>query len=290
MFNIISKSKLCLTLALSVWWSSCVNANQPVVIKHNKIDSPKEEYQFGLLKLALSYSAHNYQLNESPTYLTQQKLMSDLGSNNVHVAWVGTSSQYEQNFQPIRVPLFKGLLGYRIFLIKPENQQHFEHVHSVEDLANLTAGQVRTWVDTQILQQADLPVVTANKFGNLFYMLEGERFDYFPRSVYSAFAEKQKFPELGLSVEDNLILMYTLPAYFFVNKDNTALYHEITAGLQQAIEDGSFDDYMYNHPLIKDALELSNIQNRKVIKLNNPYLPPQTPIDDQRLWFNVAKH
>ncbi|WP_440906358.1 diguanylate cyclase (plasmid) [Catenovulum sp. SX2] len=280
----------CLTVLLGLVYATFVNANPNLVIKHNKIDSPKEEYQFGLLKLALSYSDKKYQFDESNTYLTQQKLMSDLGSNNISVAWVGTSSEYEQTYQPIRVPLFKGLLGYRIFLIKPEAQESFNQINSAKDLSGLRAGQVRTWVDTQILQQANLPVVTSNKFSNLFYMLEGQRFDYFPRSVYSAYAEKQKYPELGLQVENSLILVYTLPGYFFVNKQNQALYQEISAGLNAAIDDGSFDQYMLNHPLIKDALELSNIQNRKVIRLDNPFLPPQTPINDKRLWFNLAQH
>lgn len=258
-------------------------------IRHNAINSAKEEYQLSLLKLALSYSAIEYQFVAKPEYLTQTKLLNELEQKQIDIAWVGTSKAYENRFLPIRIPLFKGLLGHRIFLIRAGNQNQFNGVNQLSELAQLKAGQVASWVDAQILKQADLPVVGTSKYKNLFYMLEGGRFDYLPRSVYSPWSEMKAHPDLPLEVEDNLMIVYPLPAYFFVNKDNQTLYQEIVTGLNKAIETGEFNRFFYQHPMIKSGLALSNIKQRTILKLKNPELPPKTPLDDKRLWFSVTE-
>lgn len=260
------------------------------IIRHNKIGSGKDEYQLGLLKLALSYSDTNYEFRESPVALTQTKWLSDLESKNMDIAWVGTSSKYEETFLPIRVPLFKGLLGHRIFLIRQGDQARFNSITSLDELKRVKGGQVGSWTDTAILKNADLNVVTTSKFNNLFYMLDGSRFDYFPRSIYSPWADMAKRPELPLQVEKNLIVVYPLPAYMFVNKDNIKLKNDIESGMFKAIEDGSFDEYFYSHPLIREGLDNSYLENRIILKVNNPYLHPDTPLDDKRLWFDIDEY
>lgn len=259
-------------------------------LRHNKINSAKEEYQFGVIKLALSYSSTKYDFIESPVYLSQAKLASDLDSGKVDIAWMGTSSEYEDTFLPIRVPLFKGLLGHRIFLIRRGEQSRFNGIKGTEDLSRFKAGQGASWTDAKIMKQAGLNVVTTAKYNNLFYMLDGGRFDYFPRSIYSPWGEMAKRPELPLQVEKNLILIYPLPAYAFVNSQNVKLKNEVESGLYKAIEDGSFDEYFYNHPMIKEGLNNSNLDQRTILRVNNNMLDKKTPIDDKRLWFSIEDY
>ncbi|MCU4674010.1 transporter substrate-binding domain-containing protein [Catenovulum sp. 2E275] len=256
-------------------------------IRHNTINSAKEEYQLSLLKLALSYSDTQYEFKAEPEYLTQTKLLNDLEQDNIDIAWVGTSKEYEDKFLPIRVPLFKGLLGHRIFLIRQGEQAKFDRISSLHQLAQLKAGQVSSWVDAEILKQAGLNVVGTTKYENLFYMLEGGRFDYLPRSVYSPWAEMDAHPGLPLQVEAKLMIVYPLPAYFFVNKNNTKLYKAIETGLYKAIESGEFDQFFYQHPLIQSGLSKSKIKDRVVLKVQNPLLSDETPLEDNRLWFSV---
>lgn len=265
-------------------------ANSAEILRHNKLNSAKEEYQFGLLKLALSYSSTKYEFSESPVYMSQDKLVSDLDSNKVDVAWMGTSAKYEEDFLPIRIPLFKGLLGHRIFLIRRGEQSRFDNIRSIEDLSRLKAGQGASWTDAKIMKQAGLNVVTTAKYNNLFYMLEGSRFDYFPRSVYSPWGEMAKKPELPLQVEKGIILIYPLPAYIFVSSQNIRLKNEIESGLLKAIEDGSFDDYFYSHPMINEGLSNSNLKDRLVLRVPNNLMHKDTPIDDKRLWFDIEEY
>lgn len=286
MKNILQKISL-FSLLLCITTLS-VNAE---VIRHNKTGgSAKDEYQLSLLKLALSYSDTKYQFEESPVPLTQTKLLADLESKTMDVAWVGTSSAYEEKYMPIRIPLFKGLLGHRIFLIRKGDQSSFNNIYTVDDLKRLKGGQVGSWTDTAILKNAGLNIVTTSKFDNLFYMLDGARFDYFPRSVYSPWSDIANHPNLPLEVEENIIIVYPLPAYIFVHKDNVKLKNDILSGMYKAIEDGSFDELFYNYPLIRDGLANSKLENRRIFKVGNPDLHPKTPLNDKRLWFNIDEY
>ena len=47
-----------------------------------------------------------------------------------------------------------------------------------------------------------------------------------------------------------------------------------------------FNEYFFNDPTVKDVMAKANLNSRTLIKLDNPGLPKQTPIDDEPLWFN----
>jgi hypothetical protein len=84
---------------------------------------------------------------------------------------------------PIRIPLDKGLLGWRVALVNAATPDRLAGITNVRQLAGLLAGQVADWPDTAILRHAGLKVLTSQDYGNLFPMLQRNRFDYFPRSV-----------------------------------------------------------------------------------------------------------
>ncbi|WAJ71764.1 hypothetical protein [Catenovulum adriaticum] len=119
-------------------------------------------------------------------------------------------------------------------------------------------------------------------------MLEGGRFDYFPRAVHEPCSEVVSRKELGLTIEEELMLIYPLPLYLFVSKDNKALALEITRLFEDAIADGSFDTFFFNYPLIKDVMNKTHIDKRKVFKIDNPHLTVATPLDRKELWLDLT--
>ncbi|KMT64279.1 diguanylate cyclase [Catenovulum maritimum] len=250
----------------------------------------KEAYQFGLLKLALSYDKGNdYIFQESKRYIPQTSMIEQLKTNKLDVAWTGTSKELENSLTPIRIPLYKGLLGHRIFIIREGNQAKFDQIKSLSELKSLTAAQERSWADTAILRSAGIKVYGTRTYENLFHMLEGGRYDYLPRGVHEPWAEIASRPELPLTVEKNLLVKYPMPAYFFVNKENQALAQAIYSGLDAAINDGTFNDYFFNNPMIQDVIEKANIEHRLVFEIENPSIPEQTPFQDKRLWLDTKK-
>ena len=74
--------------------------------------------------------------------------------------------------------------------------------------------------------------------------------------------------------------------YFFVAKNNASLAKEIEQGLYKAIDDGAFNKYFFDNPMIKEALERANANERKIFYIDNPDLPPATPLENKKLWWS----
>ena len=95
--------------------------------------------------------------------------------------------------------------------------------------------------------------------------------------------------DLDLAVEKKILLRYRAPEYFFVNKNHIQLAKRLEEGLRMAIEDGSFDEVFNKNPDVIKALKNINIHNRLIFDLDNPFLPPLTPVNDKSLWLQVGE-
>ncbi len=256
--------------------------NLRVVQGNNSIES----YAKGLLKLALSKLPEKYVLEESIPNSSEERMVSMLMDNQLDVVWYATTNDLEERLQPVRICIYRGLLGYRVLMIKQGMQHKFDGITTLSDLKRVSLGQGRFWADTNVLTANGLNVVKVLKYEGIFYMLDGERFDAFPRGVHEPWSEMKRYPKLALDVEKNLLISYVNPFYFFVNKSNPRLAQDIEKGLRIALEDGSFDEYFFNDPTVKDVVEKANLKNRTIIHLDNPSLPPKTPVNDKSLWFD----
>jgi ABC-type amino acid transport substrate-binding protein len=245
-----------------------------------------ETYAKGLLKLALSKVPEKYEPQETVPNTSEERMVSMLMDNQLDIVWYATTNDLEERLQPIRICIYRGLLGYRVLMIKKGTQHKFDGIKTLEDLKKVSLGQGRFWADTNVLTANNLNVVKVLKYEGLFYMLDGSRFDAFPRGAHEPWSEMQRYPKLALDVEQNLLISYTNPFYFFVNKSNTQLAADIERGLRIAIEDGSFNEYFLNDPTVKDVMAKANLKNRMLIRLDNPGLPKKTPVDDKSLWFD----
>lgn len=249
---------------------------------------PTAPYAIKMLELALSHLDKEYKVQTSYEKYTQSKTNEELKNNDlINVIWEASDKTMEDEFRPIRICLYKGLLGYRILIINKKNQDKFDRIETLDELKQMTFGQGRFWADTRILEANQFKVVKVTKYTNIFFMVDGERFDAFPRGVLEPFSELAKRPELSnLVVEKNLMMVYKMPFYLFVEKNNNQLADDLELGLNRAIADGSFDEVFYNDPSIKDVLEKANMKNRKVFYLDNPVLTKETPLERAELWFD----
>ncbi len=273
-----------LWLVLSLFCLSLEAAAKPlrVVEGGNSIES----YARGLLTLALSKLPENYEIQQTVPSNSEERMISMLIDNQLDVVWYATTNDLEERLQPIRICIYRGLLGYRVLMIKKGTQYKFDGIKNLEDLRRVSLGQGRFWADTNVLTANNLNVVKVLKYEGLFHMLDGDRFDAFPRGAHEPWSEMQRYPKLALDVEQNLLISYTNPFYFFVNKSNTKLAADIEKGMRIAIEDGSFNEYFLNDPTVKDVMAKANLKSRTLIKLENPGLPKKTPVDDASLWFD----
>jgi len=250
--------------------------------------SDHAQYFVRLLDLALekTKSEGTFIISHTQKIMSQARSIVSLEQGvDINVMWTMTSKERESRLFPIRIPLIKGLLGYRVFLIRKSDQALFNNITTLDELSEFKAGQGADWPDTKILQSNGLKVITNTKFKLLFSMLERQRFDYFPRGMSEAWSELEHNKDKGLMVEPTILLKYPAPMYFFVSQKNKALGERIERGLLQAINDGSFDDLFYNFPAHKAIFSQTNIEGRKQFELSNPYLSKETPINNESLWY-----
>lgn len=200
-----------------------------------------------------------------------------------------TTPEYENDYIPVYIPLLRGMMGMRLAILKSENQGLFKQVNSLADLQKFSAGQGRFWADADILEKNGIPLVRELKYPNLFRMLEADRFDYFPRGIHEPWNEIARWSELGLVVDEHIMLWYKAPFYCFVHRSKPDLAQHLYEQWQAMIADGSFENLFFADNGIKQALQHANLENRTIIKLDNPLLSPATPLDRTELWFDPRK-
>ena len=248
----------------------------------------RTEYPIALLKLALEKTGVNYELLPSDRILLTGKALRQLRENReVNVVWSMTDTQREKDLLPIRIPIAKGLIGMRVFVINEEKKDRFAQVKSKGDLLKLTPLQGEEWPDTKILQANGFNVFTVPEFKQAYALLLQGKGDFFPRSVIEITAEMETAGRGSvLQVEPDMALYYPTAMYYFVSKSNPTLARLIETGLERAIADGSFDDlFLSTH---KTLLESLNMDSRRIYTLENPLLPLNTPVGTKQLWYSVV--
>ncbi len=210
-------------------------------------------------------------------------------TGDIDFFWAGTSNELERELLPIRIPLMRGLLGYRVSITHRDNIERFQQPGF--SLASARACQVRHWPDVEILRDNDYLVITVNEYSRTFELTNRKRCDYFPRAIYEGYGELQQaqanFPDL--TMYDDSLLYYPFPLYYFTRKSNLGKANWLEQGLMLAIEDGSFDQMMREHPLTQDLFPLDKWQDKPVIKLENDNLPAQTPLNNADLWLSIGQ-
>lgn len=248
------------------------------------------DYPETILRKALDATLESdgqYIVAYAPTSMVRNRALTEIITGeqlNVHIA--ATRNEWEERAIPIRIPILKGLLGYRLFLVHRKDLPKFSGLKDIEDLKKLRAGVGAQWTTTMVLREAGFEVITGTNYEGLFRMLDLNRFDYFPRGVNEIFAEfesrKSLYPDL--QIEPTKAMYFPTPSYFFVSPKYPELAERIRKGLQLLILSGVFDKLF--EEAYGDAISKANLNKRHIFTFENPLLPAQTPLDQPELWFS----
>ena len=261
---------------------------KPRIIVHalpNVHDDPVENYYVKLLSKALSYSGDKFQLQPATEFITQSRALREIGqrSGMVDVFWSMTSVEREQFLTPVRFPLSKGLLGWRLLLANSAIPLHLTE----RNKTNLLLVQGHDWPDAQILKANGFRVHAADDYVSMFNMVEKGRADAMPRSIIEIEQELGNVAK-ELKIVPNIMLYYPTAQYFFVAHDDHELAQAIEYGLGQMLIDGSFE-YLFQQQYGTTLKKLTATQ-RHVFMLKNPLLPPETPLQNSLLWHPLPAH
>ena len=246
-----------------------------------------------ILRTALSKTVAEFgpfELQAAARKLNKEQILSELkAGKTINIAWGPTSVEKEADMLPLRIPLRKGLLGYRIALIQKDKQAELDKVKSLSELKKLSILQGSGWSDVKLYEANGFKVSTA-KYDELFKMTASGGIDLFPRGLSEVFGEHQKNLKNNpdLAIEQGMLIYYPWPYYFFFNKNETALHKRLDTGIRKMMKDGSFDAIFrkYNGK----AIEQANFKGRRIFRIKNDILPKETPFDDPSLWFNPLNY
>ena len=263
---------------------------EPCTVRYFQQDV-RYAYRTALLQLLLEKTKDQGACALSPqfTTVTQDRGLALLQEGRIDVVSMPTTLQREQDLRAIRFDILRGLLGYRVLLIRKQQQDDFATVQSLAELRHFRMGFGMHWADLSLLQYNGFQVVATPHYESLFAMLSRGRFDGFPRGLNEAWKEideqEAHFPDL--MVEPTLAFHYPWPVYFFVHRDNRALAARLQLGLQRAQADGSLRQlFMQHHGKLLQQAQLSK---RRLFLLSNPTLPPGTPKADTSWWLPATQ-
>ncbi len=285
-------------VVLTVLLAAGTAVAQPMRFVYPPPEVPGDErhtYYWQLLDAALAANRArygDYVLTPYAAPMTFQRAAAEVeaGGQRVNIVSRATNRDLERRLLPIRIPLDKGLLGARMFLIMPETQARLDRVATLDDLRRFTIGQSSAWTDVRVLESAGLKLVLADGYAPLFGMLAARRFDLFARGAIEIESEwvanRQAYPEL--TIDRQLLLYYPMPRYFFVprTREGELMAQRIEDGLQRLRRSGEFERryQAWKKYVLKDL----NLSGRVVLRLPNPELSPETPLADSYWWDDLA--
>lgn len=240
-------------------------------------------YPLAVLRLALERSGQPHLIRPAIATMPQSRAIRMVQRGDIDVMWTVTTRARERELRPIRFPIDRGMLGWRVLMVRKNNSARFAAIDSLDALAPTLGAQGHDWPDLTIMRANGMRVAASPTYEGLFHMLARGHVDHVGRSVAEAPGELSLHGALPLEIEPRLLLRYPSALYFFVHPRNEALARAIEIGLERAHRDGSFQRLFDAH--YGAALTTLGLERRTVLELANPELPRATPLARRELWY-----
>ncbi|BDX07016.1 hypothetical protein [Planctobacterium marinum] len=269
------KSRLCfLSLLLLVFKAQSVPLDEVVLWERNYERPEFRELVIRALEKTIPEYG-NYSLKSSLP-MEQGTAFANLARGaRLNVAIAGTTPEREAALATIFIPVDKGLLGFRLCLVKQQNREAFANITSLMDFhkSGHVIGVGTHWPDRHIIESNGLKTMHSEFLDNLFNMMEFDRFSCFLRSVNEIEAEILANQHRGYIDEQHIAMLYPAADFVFVSKQHSRIKARIEQGILISIEDGDFDRHFERY--YANALRRFNFFNRKMLFLTNPDISPE---------------
>ncbi len=276
-------------IAILFYFTNNAYAIERIIINPNISNNDiRNIYPNLLLQEALKRSEDKYEpfiIQQYPAALSRHRALAKIISGEISVYEAATIDEWEDKTIAIRIPLRKGIQGYRIFFIRKKDQHLFDKINKFDDLHKYNMGSGVQWSVTKAMRKLNIPVFGSVEYEPLFKMLMASRFDYFPRGINEIFSEykNRRYKLINLAIEQNIAIYIPLPTYFFVTPKEPELAKRIRNGLLEMIEDGGFDKIFYKFH--NDQIQQAKLDKRKIFRIANLNLPAMTPLDVEKYWY-----
>lgn len=266
-----------LTCALC-WLMHPVLAEEPMQVKYfgNNVDLVSEDYYLALMTAALkatesSHGAYQLVFTQEPLSSERKHELLVTGEKMNVDRLVGFPIQKGARVGLIRVPVpvLNGFMGYRILLIRKEDQSRFRSIKTLAELAQLLMGFGKGW-EGHVYKHNGFSVAEPLTMTSLLKMLAGKRYFFVPLSVIEIddHYEIEGARVENLVPEQTLLIYMPLPVYFYVSPEYPVLAERLTAGLMHLKKNGQMDEIFKTH--FGARLQRLKLSERTLIELSNP--------------------
>ena len=205
----------------------------------------------------------------------EESLVFTEKGHDLFVTIAGNQKFTEGDMIVIPYLLTKNLLGYRVPIIRKEDEGLFSGISRPEDIKKLDHGIPETWSDATIFRHNGYNVVEEVSLNDIFDRLQNGLFDY---SAYGAnevlgVYENRASKREDLIIEKNILLFYPFPLVFYVNPNLPNMAERIEQGLQSIISSGKMDAIFDEH--YGEITEQLNLDDRSIFILDNPLIPDE---------------
>lgn len=245
----------------------------------NKTDA-RQQYELNILDAALKASSQKYgkyHINHDPIELStndESAVFRSKGSD-VFVTVAGNPKLELEEKIIVTHPIMKGLLGYRLIIVRKQDLDKFAEIQTVQAFKQLRIGIPKGWADADLFRHNDYKVIEGGTFDQIFDLLASNEFDYIAlgaNEIEMAFENRAK-PYGKFSIEPTTMLYYPFPLVFYVNPDNPLLAERLRHGLHLIDKNGEAQRLFENAS--GDIVKRLGLKGRKVFRLENPILPAE---------------
>lgn len=268
------------------------NAQALDVVRINKNDARGEvqaRYKVDVVKQALQLTEKSYGpykiITQGPPTTIERAILEVKSGKTINTFFAVSTNKWEEFTLPIRIPIRRGILNYRLLVTSKNKVDTFKTLKSLDELKALKVGVKAGWATTTLLKENGFNVVEANSYEGLFYMLSSGRVDYIPRGINEVYDELERLSaELpDLVVAPNIALYTPTPFYIFLSPHEKILAERLTIGLELMIKNKMLKQIFDRH--YAQNIHQSDLANRIIFKIPNSNLPVQTPLERHELWF-----
>ncbi|MGE6436151.1 hypothetical protein [Shewanella baltica] len=252
-------------------------ANDQFIINHSESNlDHRYQYTYDLLQLVIDATNADFgqaSLEVSDVIMSRNRILRELqDGQTINVIAEASSLEWNTKLIPIKIPIRKGIQGFRVFIIQKENAESLAQITSIMQLTSLKTGSGSQWSTKVAMQQAGFDVVESIQYDSLFNMLSKGRFVTFGRGVNEAYQELEQFnlQYPNLVIDEKILLHIPLATYFYVSPNKPHLAQRIEVGLRRIINNGEFERLFYKRHC--DFLIKSKMNQRLIFKIDNPLI------------------
>jgi hypothetical protein len=280
-------------IVLATLLAAAPSTAKPMRYVHHPPESPLDVrylYHWEILRTALERTKPKWgpYVMVPSERMTEQRQALELKNHTgkLTVMYLSTTPDFERSLIAVHIPVDRNLGGYCVFLIRKGEQARFDGVRSLGDLRKFAYGLGLGWIDVGILKASGFHVVTGSDYDGLFDMLAQKRFDVFLRAATEVLDEYDRHKTKGLEIEQHILFYYPLPMYFWFPKtdEGRRLAARAEEGMRMMIADGTYDRIFDKYQRWK--IERLHLKSRRMFRIENPFVGPETPFADKRLWFD----